>query len=565
MSADNIEKLYQNYGILADAKDDISKHEKEYLEILAAVKGSDKEKRLASQFIAKFFNSFPNLADQAIEAQFDLCEDDDVAIRKQAIKDLPTMCKNNKEHTTRIADILAQLLQSEDATEINVVTNSLLTILKTDPKGTLSGLFSQIHQSTDSDVPNEVVRERCIKFLATKVKQLGREIIDKDCEDIIIAEGKKILQDSVADELEHVMDLLTWSKLGKTPAGKKELTQLIAALAFTSEDWHPEDPEYVDRLIQCTQHALPFFSAQVESTQFVNIFCDHVLQRWNEVAATLGENDLKLELLKTFAEITEHCGEIENAEEKIKITYDVLLNYLPEAPVENEEEIATKTENGEKPEDTKSAAPSLQFSHVECALFALHSLCRKAPEALGADAARLKALRLRLQYTARLTQGYIKKLKEVTQSKKGEDANSEENKLKIVALKTTSNINTLIRDIFRTPPSFKSKVQLSFQSKKAEKEITQSNASEDRDKESSGSKRHRPITFDNRDQKESPEKRARSGDRNLKMYTPPSGKYSSRLNNSGRFSGSNYGRGRGGYGRRDFRNSGAPFRRRSNF
>lgn len=55
-------------------------HEKEYLEILAAVKGSDKEKRLASQFIAKFFNSFPTLADQAIEAQFDLCEDDDVAV-----------------------------------------------------------------------------------------------------------------------------------------------------------------------------------------------------------------------------------------------------------------------------------------------------------------------------------------------------------------------------------------------------------------------------------------------------------------------------------------------------
>lgn len=50
------------------------------MEILGAVKGSDKEKRLASQFIAKFFNSFPNLADQAIEAQFDLCEDDDIAV-----------------------------------------------------------------------------------------------------------------------------------------------------------------------------------------------------------------------------------------------------------------------------------------------------------------------------------------------------------------------------------------------------------------------------------------------------------------------------------------------------
>lgn len=562
MSADNIEKLYQNYGILADAKDDISKHEKEYLEILAAVKGSGKEKRLASQFIAKFFNSFPNLSDQAIEAQFDLCEDDDVAIRKQAIKDLPAMCKNNKEHTTRIADILAQLLQSEDATEINVVTNSLVTILKSDPKGTLTGLFSQIHQSTDSDVPNEIVRERCIKFLATKVKQLGRDVIDKDAEDLIIAEGKKILQDSVAEEFEHIMDLLTWSKLGKTPAGKKEMTQLIAALAFTPDDWHPEDPEYVDRLIQCTQHAIPLFTAQVDSTQFVNIFCDHVLLRWNDIATTGGGTDLKLDILKIFAELTENCGEIENAQDKINIVYDVLMNYLPEAPVENEEENAVK-EGESKSDDTKSTtAPSLQFSHVECALFALHSLCRKAPEALGADTARLKSLRLRLQYTARLTQGYIKKLKEVTQSKKGEDANTEENKLKIAALKTTSNINTLIRDIFRTPPSFKSKVQLSFQAKKVEKEITPSNYAEDKEKQSSGSKRHRPITFDNGEKNELPEKKSRSGDRNLKMYTPPSGKYSSRLNNSGRFSGPNSGRGRGSYGKRDFRNNGAPFRKR---
>lgn len=109
MSADSIEKLYKNYGILADAKDKITEvsfykiltteipgdefyieiiiylhfsfqHEKEYLEIIEAVKGSDKEKRLASQFIAKFFKHFPNLADQAIEAHLDLCEDDDIAV-----------------------------------------------------------------------------------------------------------------------------------------------------------------------------------------------------------------------------------------------------------------------------------------------------------------------------------------------------------------------------------------------------------------------------------------------------------------------------------------------------
>jgi hypothetical protein len=58
----------------------IFQHEAEYLEILTAVKGSSKEKRLASQFIARFFKHFPTLADQAIEAQLDLCEDEDVAV-----------------------------------------------------------------------------------------------------------------------------------------------------------------------------------------------------------------------------------------------------------------------------------------------------------------------------------------------------------------------------------------------------------------------------------------------------------------------------------------------------
>lgn len=90
-----------------------------------------------------------------------------------------------------------------------------------------------------------------------------------------------------------------------------------------------------------------------------------------------------------------------------------MQNYLPEAPIEGEEKEEKSENNDAKTEESKPG-PSLQFSHVECALFALHSLCRKAPEALSADATRLKALRLRLQYTARLTQGYIKKLKEVT-------------------------------------------------------------------------------------------------------------------------------------------------------
>ncbi|KAH9373769.1 hypothetical protein HPB48_007509 [Haemaphysalis longicornis] len=117
---DKVDALYKKYDILASAGDKVSEHEKDYLDILESVKGTPSEKRLASQFIARFFKSFPHLAEKAIDAQLDLCEDADVAIRKQAIKDLPSFCKESKEYVPKIADVLAQLLLTEDHTELLV-------------------------------------------------------------------------------------------------------------------------------------------------------------------------------------------------------------------------------------------------------------------------------------------------------------------------------------------------------------------------------------------------------------------------------------------------------------
>lgn len=41
-----------------------------------------------------------------------------------------------------------------------------------------------------------------------------------------------------------------------------------------------------------------------------------------------------------------------------------------------------------------------------------------------------------------------------------------EYQIKIIALKTTSNISTLIRDLFHSPPIFRSTIQLSWIEKK---------------------------------------------------------------------------------------------------
>lgn len=52
--------------------------------------------------------------------------------------------------------------------------------------GTLGGLFSQILQGED------IVRERAIKFLSTKLKTLPEEVMTKEVEEFILTESKKV-------------------------------------------------------------------------------------------------------------------------------------------------------------------------------------------------------------------------------------------------------------------------------------------------------------------------------------------------------------------------------------
>lgn len=117
-----------------------------------------------------------------------------------------------------------------------------------------------------------------------------------------------------------------------------------------------------------------------------------------------------------------------------------------------------------------------------------------------------------MQYFARATQGYMKKLKEMLSGKSQNQLNSEENALKSVALKTTTNILALIKDLFHTPPIYKSSVILSWTSGKKEAFV------------GLGAKRHAPITFDG----ESAAKMSRKMDDQAR-YQPPSGKYSERI------------------------------------
>ncbi|XP_075358643.1 apoptosis inhibitor 5 isoform X1 [Mycteria americana] len=489
-----VEELYRNYGILADATETAGQHKDAYQVILDGVKGGAKEKRLAAQFIPKFFKHFPELADSAINAQLDLCEDEDVSIRRQAIKELPQFATG--DNLPRVADILTQLLQSDDSAEFNLVNNALLSIFKMDAKGTLGGLFSQILQGED------IVRERAIKFLSTKLKTLPEEVMTKEVEEFILTESKKVLEDVTGEEFVLFMKILSGLKSLQTVSGRQQLVELVAEQADLEQTFNPSDPDCVDRLLQCTRQAVPLFSKNVHSTKFVTYFCEHVLPNLSSLTTPVEGLDIQLEVLKLLAEMSSFCGDMEKLESNLKKLFDKLLEYMPLPPEE--------AENGE---NAGNEEPKLQFSYVECLLYSFHQLGRKLPDFLTAklNAEKLKDFKIRLQYFARGLQVYIRQLRLALQGKTGEALKTEENKIKVVALKITNNINVLIKDLFHIPPSYKSTVTLSW------KPVQKADASQKRASEDTTSS--------------SPPKKASAGPKRdaRQIYNPPSGKYSSNL------------------------------------
>lgn len=55
-------------------------NEADYLGIIAAAKGSAKSKQLTAQLIPRFFKYFPSLSSDAINAQLDLCEEEELGV-----------------------------------------------------------------------------------------------------------------------------------------------------------------------------------------------------------------------------------------------------------------------------------------------------------------------------------------------------------------------------------------------------------------------------------------------------------------------------------------------------
>ncbi|KAJ7049970.1 apoptosis inhibitory protein 5-domain-containing protein [Mycena amicta] len=126
--------------------------------------GNSNFKTLAAENIPKLLNDFPDLEEDAINAVYDLCEDQAASVRKAGYNAITAVSKAASKWVRRNTDVLLQLLQSDEPDEVVVVKKALLGHLELDAAVTLSVLCDQImpatSETTDADELNMRARLR---------------------------------------------------------------------------------------------------------------------------------------------------------------------------------------------------------------------------------------------------------------------------------------------------------------------------------------------------------------------------------------------------------------------
>ncbi|CAF0763583.1 unnamed protein product [Adineta steineri] len=442
-----VDRIYDLYNVLNDKNGTNNSTEAldAYKNLIEAMKQGPQEKKLALQFIGKFCKNFPPEMTKTIEAVIDLCEDEDITIRKQAIKEFPTLVRAATDTLQRVIGVLIQLLQANDTSEVTQVQNSIMTIYHINPKETITGILNEIQRSQE-----DLLRKRALRFICSRIATLDETDLPKDLEEHLIKACKDISSFLDAEEFVTIVKLLSTLRSMQTLVARQDIVNMIINQCNLDEGWNGVDTDRLSLVATYMGHAMSLLSKNVHSTKFVVFMLDYVIEHIDKLPLS---SDDKLDLFRVLAEMCPYSTEFDRPKERLGKLFNVLMTFLPEPPLE--------TEPG-----TNDVTPDFQFSFIECLMYTLHQLSRKYPDFLIAEEneERVKDFRLRLRYLYRGASSYTTQLKNFLNGKTegAADEQDEQKKTRLIAYKICSNVQVMIRDLCRSPPSFKSNVILSW-------------------------------------------------------------------------------------------------------
>ncbi|KAI0784717.1 hypothetical protein C8Q75DRAFT_724050 [Abortiporus biennis] len=136
-------------------------------------------KSFAANNFKHFIKDFPELEDDAINAVYDLCEDP--SSKANGYYAIIQVSKEQKKWVKRNADVLVQLLQSDEPDEVTVVKKALTEHLDMDPVVTLGVLCDQIIPLEEIlDEEDQMIRDRLRSLvLAFIIGEAKRAIVER--------------------------------------------------------------------------------------------------------------------------------------------------------------------------------------------------------------------------------------------------------------------------------------------------------------------------------------------------------------------------------------------------
>ncbi|XP_013748538.1 apoptosis inhibitor 5-like protein API5 isoform X2 [Brassica napus] len=445
----------------------------DYEGIIKMSKTSMKAKQLASQLIPRYFKFFPTLSTDAFDAHIDCIDDGELGVRVQAIRGLPLFCKDSPDIISKIVDVLVQLLNTEEPVERDAVHKALMSLIRQDPKASLTALFTHAGVTPTTD---DQIREKVLNFIRDKVFPIKAELLkpQEEMERHITDLIKQSLEDVTGGEFKMFMDFLTSLSIfgGKAAQERmQELVEIIEGQADLNAQFDVSDTDHIDRFISCLPLALPFYARGAPTSRFLNYLNNHIIPVFDKLP-----EERKLDLLKALADISPYTT-AQEARQMLPSIVQLLKKYMP----------------------AKKTAEEMNFTYVECLLYAFHHLAHKVPNAtnslcgykivtgqpsdrLGEDFSELnKDFTERLTTVEDLTKTTMKKLTQgmSEHNKAMSAAKTDEEKANVktkkqnttTGLRTCNNILAMTKPLHAKVPSFIGDTNMNLSWKEATKPL----------------------------------------------------------------------------------------------
>ncbi|KAN0032495.1 hypothetical protein ACTFIV_006394 [Dictyostelium citrinum] len=429
-----------------DANPSFPDDDKLFSKIIELSSKTKQTKKLSPQFISKYFKRFPSLQEKAIDCLIDLFDssDEDVVMRVNALKAIPTICRDNPDHIAKLVDILSQLLNTDSKVEAEHTKNSLIELYKLNSVTTLNSILTFL-ESEETSMEEQPTSSTLLSFLKESIIPLVRTEYSKSSVEtqtfFRVRILKLIAKCTSITELDLLFQLLECFTQYKVQETINDLeTNVFPLIESQSLDIIRK------KLINFTKMLL-FKSKKphtdINSSKLFDLYLNKIFPKINEL-----DEANKTELVSVFAQVTPH------------MTQEISIQFLE--PVYNlfKAIVPSKT-------TTPVADVDLQFTIVEALLFALSSIGSKStsslcklcgfklvtgqPSDMNADPVKYEDFLGRHRFLDEKCRETLGKAKRAIPNL-GNPKDKAQLKLAQKTLLSTQNILTIMQNLLKSPP-----------------------------------------------------------------------------------------------------------------